>query len=100
MRSSSSSGMRVIDATILADSSPCAYRSIERTGGMIRAPSIGPRRRRTPVTLRRRMATDGDRVRVLVADDHPIYLDGICSAVTAASDLELVGRCEDGATAL
>jgi two-component system nitrate/nitrite response regulator NarL len=37
---------------------------------------------------------------VFVADDHPIYLDGICAAVTAASDLELVGRCEDGVTAL
>jgi two-component system nitrate/nitrite response regulator NarL len=37
---------------------------------------------------------------VLVADDHPIYLDGICAAIVAASDLELVDRCEDGATAL
>jgi two-component system nitrate/nitrite response regulator NarL len=46
------------------------------------------------------MPTDGDRIRVLVADDHPIYLDGICAAIEAASDLELVDRCGDGVAAL
>jgi two-component system nitrate/nitrite response regulator NarL len=39
-------------------------------------------------------------VRVLVADDHPIYLDGISSAVNAAPDMDLVARCDDGDDAL
>jgi two-component system nitrate/nitrite response regulator NarL len=46
------------------------------------------------------MPADGEPVRVLVADDHPIYLDGICAAIGAADDLELLDRCGDGATAL
>ena len=41
-----------------------------------------------------------ERVRVLVADDHPVYLDGIRAAVEAARDLELVASCVDGAEAL
>jgi two-component system nitrate/nitrite response regulator NarL len=46
------------------------------------------------------MAATVQRVRVLVADDHPVYLDGIASAVRAAGDLELVASCADGAEAL
>jgi two-component system nitrate/nitrite response regulator NarL len=42
----------------------------------------------------------GTRVRVLIADDHPVYLDGIASAVTATDDLELVASCGDGERAL
>ena len=37
---------------------------------------------------------------MLVADDHPLYLDGIVSAVERAGDLELVGACDDGRRAL
>ena len=33
---------------------------------------------------------------MLVADDHPLYLDGIVSAVERADDLELVAACTDG----
>ena len=35
-------------------------------------------------------------VRVLVADDHPLYLDGIVAAVEQAPDLQLVAACTDG----
>lgn len=38
--------------------------------------------------------------RVLVADDHPLYLDGLVAAVEAASGLELVAACTDGRQAL
>jgi two-component system, NarL family, nitrate/nitrite response regulator NarL len=39
-------------------------------------------------------------VRVLVADDHPIYREGIVRAVKERPDLELVGEAEDGRQAL
>jgi len=37
---------------------------------------------------------------VLVADDHPIYREGIIRAVKERPDLELVGEAEDGRVAL
>jgi two-component system nitrate/nitrite response regulator NarL len=37
---------------------------------------------------------------VLVADDHPVYLDGLAAAIKRAPDLELVATCGDGAAAL
>lgn len=40
------------------------------------------------------------RVSVLVADDHPLYRDGITRAIRARPDLELVGEAEDGRDAL
>jgi two-component system nitrate/nitrite response regulator NarL len=40
------------------------------------------------------------RVRVLIADDHPIYREGIVRAVKERPDLELVGEAEDGRSAL
>src|SRR3954463_7268028 len=44
--------------------------------------------------------TVGQRVRVLVADDHPVYLDGLTAAIERAPGLELVGACGDGRDAL
>ena len=41
-----------------------------------------------------------DRVTVLVADDHPLFRDGIVRAVRERPDLELVGEAGDGPTAL
>jgi two-component system, NarL family, nitrate/nitrite response regulator NarL len=38
--------------------------------------------------------------RVLVADDHPVYLDGLAAAVNRANDLELVATCRNGQEAL
>jgi two-component system nitrate/nitrite response regulator NarL len=41
-----------------------------------------------------------DRVSVLVADDHPLYREGIVRAVKERPDLELVGEASDGREAL
>ena len=40
------------------------------------------------------------RCTVLVADDHPVYRDGIVSAIKARPDLRLVGQASDGRDAL
>src|SRR6185295_4435759 len=40
------------------------------------------------------------RVRVVVADDHPLYRDGIVRAIKQRPDLELVGQAGDGREAL
>lgn len=37
---------------------------------------------------------------VYVADDHPVYRDGIVSAIRARADLELIGQGSDGRIAL
>ena len=41
-----------------------------------------------------------ERVSVLVADDHPIYREGIVRAIKERPDLELVGEAADGREAL
>ena len=46
------------------------------------------------------MAAAASPIRVVVADDHPIYLDGLARAIERAHDLELVAACRDGAEAL
>ncbi len=46
------------------------------------------------------MSTNSDRVRVLVADDHPIYREGIVRAINERPDLELIGEAADGREAL
>lgn len=46
------------------------------------------------------MADRPERVRVLVADDHPLYREGIVRAVKERPDLELVGESGDGREAL
>jgi two-component system nitrate/nitrite response regulator NarL len=38
--------------------------------------------------------------RVLVAEDHPVYADGLAAAIERAEDLELVALCRDGEEAL
>jgi two-component system, NarL family, nitrate/nitrite response regulator NarL len=40
------------------------------------------------------------RVSVLLADDHPVYIDGLAAAIRKAPDLELVASCADGEQAL
>ncbi|HEV2058545.1 MAG TPA: response regulator transcription factor, partial [Solirubrobacteraceae bacterium] len=37
---------------------------------------------------------------VLIADDHPIYREGLTRAVAQRPDLELVGEAQDGRAAL
>ena len=38
--------------------------------------------------------------RVLVADDHPIYREGLVAAIRKTSDLQVIAECADGSTAL
>jgi two-component system nitrate/nitrite response regulator NarL len=42
----------------------------------------------------------GRRPTVLIADDHPLYREGLARAVSARADLELVGEATDGRAAL
>lgn len=35
-------------------------------------------------------------IKVLIADDHKMFVDGIDSILTAENDIEVVGRCYDG----
>ena len=39
-------------------------------------------------------------IRVLVADDHPVYREGVARAIAERPDLELVGEAGDGREAL
>ena len=38
----------------------------------------------------------GGPIRALLADDHPVYLDGLVSALAAVPDLEVVAACTNG----
>ncbi|WP_172461821.1 response regulator transcription factor [Dyella jiangningensis] len=47
------------------------------------------------------MVTGGeDRIRVLIADDHPIMRDGIAVALESSPDMEVIGQAADGAEAI
>jgi two-component system, NarL family, nitrate/nitrite response regulator NarL len=46
------------------------------------------------------MGDEAGSTRVLVADDHPVYLDGLAAAIERSADLELVATCRNGAEAL
>jgi two-component system nitrate/nitrite response regulator NarL len=46
------------------------------------------------------MAQQNERVRVVVADDHPLYRDGVVRALSASGQVEVVAEVEDGRTAL
>jgi two-component system nitrate/nitrite response regulator NarL len=41
-----------------------------------------------------------DPIRVVIADDHPIYRDGLAAAIAQDPRLDLVAACEDGVAAL
>jgi DNA-binding NarL/FixJ family response regulator len=44
--------------------------------------------------------SDRQILRVVVADDHPIFLDGLTNLIQTSSMFEIVARCNDGAAAL
>jgi len=44
-------------------------------------------------------ATATEKVHVVVADDHPMFRDGVVRALTASGSVEVVGEAEDGAAA-
>jgi two-component system, NarL family, nitrate/nitrite response regulator NarL len=52
--------------------------------------------RRRPVTARKRAVP----TRVLIVDDHPLFLEGIGMLVDRLDDVELVGRCDSGAAGI
>src|SRR5690348_14194791 len=41
-----------------------------------------------------------ERVRVIIADDHPLFRDGTARAISAWPELEVVGQAADGRQAL
>jgi DNA-binding NarL/FixJ family response regulator len=45
-------------------------------------------------------ASQARRIRVGVADDHPLFLDVLCRLLSLEEDIEVVGRASDGAEAL
>jgi DNA-binding NarL/FixJ family response regulator len=45
-------------------------------------------------------APDGGRIRVLVADDHPVVRAGLASVLAQEADFDLVGEARDGAEAV
>lgn len=40
------------------------------------------------------------KIRILVADDHPIVLTGLCELLNAQPDMQVIGRADDGLTAV
>ena len=46
------------------------------------------------------MHADGTRVRVVVADDHPIYREGVVRALIRSGEVDVVAEAQDGAQAL
>lgn len=46
------------------------------------------------------MGRASTRIRVLVADDHPLFREGVVRAIRERPELELVGECGDGRDAL
>jgi two-component system nitrate/nitrite response regulator NarL len=46
------------------------------------------------------VSTAGSRLRVLVADDHPLYLAAVADAINSRDELELSGEAADGHEAL
>ena len=61
-----------------------------------------PRPRRLPVILAGEAGklSAGRRVRVMIADGHPIMRDGLREVLGRADDLEVVGEAADGETAV
>lgn len=46
------------------------------------------------------MNDDGQRIRVLIVDDHPVMRDGIAAAIESGTDMQVVGQASDGAEAI
>jgi two-component system NarL family response regulator len=45
-------------------------------------------------------ATAGEPIRILIADDHPLFLDGLAANLEAEPDLRVVARAPDGRRAI
>ena len=53
-----------------------------------------------PAGTRKRYHDQAESVRVLIADDHPVFRDGLASLLAPRSDIEVVGRAADGIEAV
>lgn len=53
-----------------------------------------------PAGVKYRCVEPGTETRVLIADDHPLYRDGLARHISERSDLRLIGEAADGAEAL
>ena len=62
----------------------------------------GQRDENTPVTFLRSRSIDRNRqrIRILIADDHPVFRYGLRMLLRAEADLQVVGEAADGAEAL
>ena len=40
--------------------------------------------------------TSGPKIRIVVADDHPIFRDGLCKLLAFEEDFEVVAQAQDG----
>ena len=38
----------------------------------------------------------GSKIRIVVADDHPIFRDGLCKLLALEEDFEVVAQAQDG----
>jgi two-component system nitrate/nitrite response regulator NarL len=45
-------------------------------------------------------ATDGQKVRVVVGDDHPLFRDGVVRALNSSESIDVVAEADDGVAAL
>ncbi len=61
--------------------------------------AAGGHQRRIGHPRSRRPAVGGPMSRILLIDDHPLFLDGVRAALTGADDLEIVGEAHDAGTA-
>ena len=39
-------------------------------------------------------------IKILIVDDHPLFRDGLRQALSLEEDLQVIGYCEDGDTAI
>lgn len=62
----------------------------------------GQRDENTPVTFLRSRSIDRNRqrIRILIADDHPVFRYGLRMLLQAEADMQVVGEAADGAEAL
>lgn len=54
----------------------------------------------TPQSANLEPVSQPRRIRVGVADDHPLFLDGLCRLLSLEDDIDVVARATDGAQAL
>lgn len=61
---------------------------------------VSPNRRNNRPVLCDAGSMAGEKVRVVVGDDHPLFRDGVVRALTSSGSIEVVAEAEDGLMAL